>query len=148
MCHYGLCTRALEIGVKCLAGRLQLDSRRCLLQIACQPGDSQGVQTYGPHAANRTCARSQRYRWQAILWTTEPTVPVSHPVIDVLHPVVRKMVAILFLKSNNWMVFIMGKKVFICEVRTELLFVIGKKFSLRFNPSKMNFKISAHAQFC
>ena len=56
--------------------------------------------------------------------------------------------AIVFLKKYNWMVFMMEKECFICEVRTEFVYVIWKKFSLQYSPSNMNFKISAHAQFC
>ena len=52
-----------------------------------------------------------------------------------------------FLKRNNWMVFIMERTHFICEVRTEFLYVIWKKFGLHCSPFNMNFKTSAHAQF-
>jgi len=74
--------------------------------------------------------------------------PPSRVQLSMCYIQFSEKVAIFFPKSNNWMVFIMGKKCFICEVRSELLFVIGKKFSLQCNPSNMSFKISAHAQFC
>ena len=108
---------------------------------------ARGFLTDGPHTANWTCDRSQRYRWQATLWIAHPTAR-SRVQLSMCYIQFSEKIAIFFVKSNNWMVFIMGKKCFICEVRTELLFLIGKKFSLQCNTYNMNLKISAHAQFC
>ena len=74
--------------------------------------------------------------------------PRSRVQLSICYIQLSEKTAIVFLDRNNWTVFIMEKKCFICEVRTELLYVIWKKFSLQCSPSNMNFKISSHAQFC
>jgi len=68
----------VEIGVKLyVARKWQLLSRQCLLQIACQPGISWGVQTDGNH-------RTPQYQWEVWLVTTLPLGTNGPPTLHSL----------------------------------------------------------------
>ena len=64
-----------------VAMRLQLASRPCLLQIACQPDASKQMEILGPilpagHVTSHGATAGT-------LWTTCHTVPIQHPMISI-----------------------------------------------------------------